>query len=116
MNRPRIPRMSRMAFIRVIRVIRGKNPRMKISRFPLALTACALLLVGGCKRAETSASAAKGATSKRVAVVVSTLNNPWFVVLAETARDRAKELGYDVTVFDSQNDPAKESAHFDNLI
>ncbi|MDO8539408.1 MAG: D-ribose ABC transporter substrate-binding protein [Opitutaceae bacterium] len=51
-----------------------------------------------------------------MAVVVSTLNNPWFVVLAETARDRAKELGYDATIFDSQNDPAKESAHFDNII
>jgi len=49
-------------------------------------------------------------------VVVSTLNNPWFVVLAEAARERAKELGYEVTVFDSQNDPAKESTHFDNVI
>jgi ribose transport system substrate-binding protein len=49
-------------------------------------------------------------------VVVSTLNNPWFVVLADAARDRAKELGYEATVFDSQNDPAKEAAHFDNLL
>lgn len=56
------------------------------------------------------------ASDRRVAVVVSTLNNPWFVVLAETARDRAKELGYNATIFDSQNDPAKESQHFDNLI
>ncbi len=52
----------------------------------------------------------------RIAVVVSTLNNPWFVVLANTARDRAQELGYKATVFDSQNDPAKEAAIFDNLI
>jgi ribose transport system substrate-binding protein len=51
-----------------------------------------------------------------MAVVVSTLNNPWFVVLADTARDRARELGYEATVYDSQNDPAKESAHFDNII
>ncbi len=58
----------------------------------------------------------KAPAGNRVAVVVSTLNNPWFVVLAETARDRAKELGYDATIFDSQNDPAKESANFDNLI
>ena len=59
---------------------------------------------------------AKGSADRRVAVVVSTLNNPWFVVLAETARDRAKELGYQATIFDSQNDPAKEAQHFDNLI
>ena len=50
----------------------------------------------------------------RIAVVISTLNNPWFVVLAETARDEAKKLGYEATIFDSQNDPAKEAAHFEN--
>ena len=64
----------------------------------------------------TSAAETNAAGGRKVAVVVSTLNNPWFVVLAETARDRAKELGYDTTIFDSQNDPAKESQHFDNLI
>src|SRR5690349_24282556 len=63
-----------------------------------------------------AAANAKTTASRRVAVVVSTLNNPWFVVLAETARDRAKELGYETTIFDSQNDPAKEAQHFDNLI
>lgn len=52
----------------------------------------------------------------RIAVVISTLNNPWFVVLAETARDRARELGYEAVVFDSQNDPARETAHFENVI
>ncbi len=52
----------------------------------------------------------------RIAIVVSTLNNPWFVVLADTAKQRATELGYDATVFDSQNDTAKESANFDNII
>lgn len=52
----------------------------------------------------------------KIAVIVSTLNNPWFVVLGETARDRAVELGYEATLFDSQNDTAKEAAHFDNAI
>jgi ribose transport system substrate-binding protein len=54
--------------------------------------------------------------SPRVAVVISTLNNPWFVVLAEAARDRAKELGCTPAIFDSQNDPAKEAAHFENIV
>ena len=58
----------------------------------------------------------KSDANKKVAVVISTLNNPWFVVLGETARDRAIELGYEATIFDSQNDTAKESAHFDNVI
>jgi ribose transport system substrate-binding protein len=61
-------------------------------------------------------SSAQPAPKQKIAVVVSTLNNPWFVVLANTARDRAVELGYDATIFDSQNDTAKEASHFENLI
>jgi ABC-type sugar transport system substrate-binding protein len=52
----------------------------------------------------------------KVAVVISTLNNPWFVVLGESAKARAIELGYDATIFDSQNDTAKEASHFENVI
>ena len=37
-------------------------------------------------------------------------------MLGETARDRAVELGYEATLFDSQNDTSKEAAHFDNII
>ena len=81
----------------------------------------ASLCLAACKPANNAAAATSGPPqngpqARRVAVVVSTLNNPWFVVLAETARDRARELGYKATIFDSQNDPAKESTHFDNLI
>jgi len=52
----------------------------------------------------------------KIAVVISTLNNPWFVVLAETAQQRLEELGYDAPIFDSQNDNAKEADHFENII
>jgi len=38
------------------------------------------------------------------------------VVLGESAAERARELGYEVQIFDSQNSPAKEAEHFDNLI
>ena len=59
---------------------------------------------------------AKENESQKMAVVISTLNNPWFVVLGESAAARAKELGYLAHIFDSQNDPAKEAEHFDNII
>lgn len=59
---------------------------------------------------------AQPAPKQKIAVVVSTLNNPWFVVLGETAKARASELGYDATIFDSQNDTAKEAANFENII
>jgi ribose transport system substrate-binding protein len=54
--------------------------------------------------------------SAKIAVIISTLNNPWFVVLGEAAKEHATRLGYDVVVFDSQNDPAKEAAHFENVV
>lgn len=53
---------------------------------------------------------------KKVAVIVSTLNNPWFVVLAETAAEQAKMLGYETKIFDSQNNTALESDNFENAL
>jgi len=61
-------------------------------------------------------SQAQAADKTKIAVVISTLNNPWFVVLGDTAKARAIELGYDATIFDSQNDTAKEASHFENVI
>jgi ribose transport system substrate-binding protein len=52
----------------------------------------------------------------KFAVVISTLNNPWFVVMADAAKARAAELGYDAVVFDSENDTTKETSHFDVAI
>ena len=77
------------------------------------LLALALALFG---LATSSFAADQSAAKQKIAVVVSTLNNPWFVVLGETAKARAVELGYDATIFDSQNDTAKEASHFENLI
>ena len=85
---------------------------MKTNPFKLALvaylTAAAILF--------TQNSSAQSASKGKIAVVVSTLNNPWFVVLGEVAKALAIELGYDATIFDSQNDTAKEAANFENII
>ena len=70
------------------------------------------LLLAGCGGRSQSGPAGK----PRIAVVVSTLNNPWFVVLGDAAKQHATRLGYDAVVFDSQNDPAKEAAHFENVV
>jgi len=85
---------------------------MKINWYKLAgalLAAAATLLF-----AETVP--AQPASKGKIAVVISTMNNPWFVVLGNTAKGRAVELGYDATIFDSQNDTAKEAANFENII
>ncbi|MBN2132960.1 MAG: D-ribose ABC transporter substrate-binding protein [Sedimentisphaerales bacterium] len=76
----------------------------------IAMVLLVILLALGCGREAPSEA------KKRVAVVVSTLNNPWFVVLKDAAQARAEELGYEVDVFDSQNSPAAEAGHFDTII
>ncbi len=58
----------------------------------------------------------KNSGKPKIAVVISTLNNPWFVVLAESAAENARKLGYEAKIFDSQNNPATESDNFENLI
>lgn len=82
------------------------------------LSAVVILGVTSCGRSDSTTSSTSSGNGGRpkVAVVVSTLNNPWFVVLAETARDRVRDLGYEATIFDSQNDPAKEASHYENII
>lgn len=69
-----------------------------------------LLILSGCNRTRNTSD------PKQMAVIVSTLNNPWFVVLAQSAAEKARELGYKTTIFDSQNNSAKEAEHFDNVI
>ncbi|MXP49760.1 ribose ABC transporter substrate-binding protein RbsB [Pantoea sp. Eser] len=50
-----------------------------------------------------------------IALVVSTLNNPFFVSLKEGAQKEADKLGYNLVVLDSQNNPAKELANVQDL-
>ncbi|MFC1236463.1 ribose ABC transporter substrate-binding protein RbsB [Vibrio sp. DW001] len=50
-----------------------------------------------------------------IAVVVSTLNNPFFVSMKDGAEKKAKELGYKLIVLDSQNDPSKELSNVEDL-
>ena len=50
-----------------------------------------------------------------IAMVVSTLNNPFFVTMKEGAEAKAETLGYKLIVLDSQNDPSKELANIEDL-
>ena len=53
---------------------------------------------------------------KKIGIVMSTLNNPFFVSMKEGAEKKAEELGYEVVVLDSQNDATKERANVEDLI
>jgi len=86
---------------------------MKINRIlsKISIVIAIMIMFAACN------SSKKNKVEKdKIAIVISTLNNPWFVVLAETAKQRTIELGYEAVIFDSQNNPSKETEHFDNII
>lgn len=51
----------------------------------------------------------------RIAIVLSSLNNPFFIAMKKGAEAKAHELGYDLIVLDSQNDQGKELANVEFL-
>jgi ribose transport system substrate-binding protein len=78
----------------------------------LSIALSTVLIMGslvGCTQ-----KAAEG--GKKIGIVMSTLNNPFFVSMKEGAEKKAKELGYEVVVLDSQNDATKERANVEDLI
>ncbi len=83
-----------------------------IPKWKLPLLCSVFLICCSCQSPEK----APNDEANKVAVIISTLNNPWFVVLAETAAEKAKQLGYESTIFDSQNNTALETDHFENAI
>lgn len=62
------------------------------------------------------ASAATAQAQDTMALVLSTLNNPFFVTLKEGAEAKADAMGYELLVLDSQNDPAKELANVEDVL
>lgn len=56
------------------------------------------------------------ANATKIGLVISTQNNPFFVTLKEGAEGKAKDLGDELIVLDSQNDPSKELANVEDLL
>ncbi|CDH33871.1 ribose ABC transporter substrate-binding protein RbsB [Xenorhabdus bovienii] len=78
---------------------------MKMKKLATILSAVAL-----------SATMSANALAKdSIALVISTLNNPFFVTIKDSAQKEADKLGYDLIVLDSQDNPAKELANVQDL-
>lgn len=56
------------------------------------------------------------AEAAKVGLVVSTQDNPFFVTLKEGAVSKAKEMGHEIVILDSQNDPSKELGNVEDLL
>ena len=91
------------------------NVPVKSMKTVLAVALTAGLALTGCSQSEEAASTDAAKDQKSLALVVSTLNNPFFVTLKEGAEAKAKELGYELTVLDAQNDSAREMTNVEDL-
>lgn len=90
--------------------------RTKVKILSLALTG--MLMLGGlvgCGQ-QSGGGAGQKKDSKKIGLAISTLNNPFFVSMKEGAEKKAKELGYELVVLDSQNEAAKERSNIEDLV
>lgn len=82
----------------------------------LALAVTSMVIVGGFTACTPKQQGGTTAGGKKIGMVISTLNNPFFVSMKDGAEKKAKELGYTLVVLDSQNDSAKERSNVEDLM
>lgn len=86
------------------------------SYYQMIVKAVVILLATLVSAVALSATVSANAMAKdTIALVISTLNNPFFVSLKDGAQKEADKLGYNLVVLDSQNNPAKELANVQDL-
>jgi len=88
--------------------------RTGLKMVSLAITG--VLAIAGLTGCGTKTQQGTQGGTKKIGMVVSTLNNPFFVTMKDGATKKAKELGYDLVVLDSQNDASKERSNVDDLL
>lgn len=85
----------------------------------LLVLVLAMSIVGCNKDNAANNTASTGETSEgttTIGFVVSTQTNPFFVTLKEGAEAKAKELGVELIVLDSQDDSTKAASNMEDLI
>ncbi|MEW9502811.1 ribose ABC transporter substrate-binding protein RbsB [Jeotgalibacillus marinus] len=86
----------------------------------LALLVVMSLILAACSLdspvSENDNDGAESGNEQTIGFSISTLNNPFFVTLAEGAEAKAEELGMEITIVDAQGDPAKQISDIEDLI
>ncbi len=85
-----------------------------------AIVALALITLAACTNtgpaASPTAAPAQGSGEITIGLVISTLNNPFFVTLRDGAQRAADAAGVKLTIVDAQDDSAKMIAGIEDLI
>lgn len=81
--------------------------------------ASAALLLGACSNGDTGTSgngSTSGDDTKKIALLMADLGNPFFHVLVDSVEAQAEELGYKVEVFDGQNVASNQPSQVEDVI
>lgn len=79
----------------------------------LVLSACSMEAPGSSSSEETKD---KSTSEFNIGFSISTLNNPFFVTLSEGAKEKADELGVNLSVVDAQDNASKQASDVEDLI
>ncbi len=89
----------------------------------LAMAAAISIVLAACSmepgfptKDKSSKEAPKDTSEQSIGLSISTLNNPFFVTLSDSAEAKAKENGVKITVSDAQDDASKQASDVENLI
>lgn len=90
----------------------GRMTPAQVGKYTVAAVAVVAVLIG----AAVWRSGSSGSGGKiKMALSVSTLNNPFFVQLKQGAQAEAKAQGIDLTVTDAQNDASQQANQIQNF-
>jgi ribose transport system substrate-binding protein len=81
----------------------------------LVVSACSTDAPGSKDKNEGEKESAE-TSSIKIGLSVSTLNNPFFVTLKDSAEDAAKEAGYTIVTADAQDDPSKQLSDIEDML
>lgn len=70
----------------------------------------------GCSAKKEEAKGNDSSKGKKIALLMADLGNPFFHVLKDSVESRGKELGYEVLVYDGQNDASKQPSQIEDAI
>ncbi|WP_113930610.1 ribose ABC transporter substrate-binding protein RbsB [Bacillus sp. P14.5] len=82
----------------------------------MIMAACSLESPTNNNSSDNEGDSGGDTSDQTIGFSISTMNNPFFVTLAEGAEAQAEELGMDITVVDAQDDPSKQASDIEDLI
>jgi ribose transport system substrate-binding protein len=86
-----------------------------MKKLSVVILALFLLVLGGCSSSnETGGKKEEG--KKKIALLMADLGNPFFHVLRDSVVKQGEELGYEVLVYDGQNDASKQPSQIEDAL